>query len=160
MSLQIVKLPLWARFYIYGLQGIFTEVIYTALWDFITLGNVKLIGVSSTWAFFIYSLSHLFIEVVSPVLTHKYKIPLLLRAFVYLAWTYFWEFSTGYILSLFGACPWNYEPWFNWHFMGLITLEYAPLWYAGSILAERIVIPVVNRLCLVNDVHLENGKLD
>ena len=154
-----VKLPPWARFYIYGLQGIFTEVIYTALWDFFALDNWKLTGISSIWAFFIYSLSHLFIESVSPMLIHKFKIPLILRAFVYLVWTYFWEFSTGYFLSLFGACPWDYKPWFNWHLMGLITLEYAPLWYVGSIVAERYVIPIVNRLCLSTDVHSGNEKL-
>lgn len=140
------KLPLLARFYVYGLQGIFTEVIYTSIWDFVTLYSWKLVGVSSTWAFFIYSLSHLFIEYISPTLVNNYKLPLWARAFVYLIWTYFWEFSTGYVLSMFNACPWDYSPWFNWHVMGLITLEYAPLWYFGSIFAERCVIPTVNRL--------------
>lgn len=153
------KLSNLSRFYIYGLQGIFTEVIYTAIWDFVTLGNWKFIGVSSSWAFFIYAASHLFIEYITPKLV-SFRIPVYLRALVYLLWTYFWEFSTGYALSLFNACPWNYEEVFNWHFMGLITLEYAPLWYIGSIFAEKITIPYVNSLCWrINEPNESQNKL-
>ena len=85
-----------ARFYIYGLQGLFTEVFYTAIWDFFAAKSWKFIGVSSTWAFFIYAASQMLIEVTLPTLK-SYKIPLFLRAFIYLIWTYFWEFSTGFL---------------------------------------------------------------
>jgi uncharacterized membrane protein len=137
------------RYFLYGVFGIFTEVIYTSIFDIIAIGNVKLVGVSSTWAFFIYATCLVLIEKMSVKLKRQ-NVPLLLRAFVYLFLNYFWEFSTGYILSLFDACPWNYEGVFDWHFMGLVTLEYSPLWYAGSILAEKFIIPRVNRLVLLN----------
>ncbi len=102
-------------------------------------------GVSSTWAYLIYAFSHIFIERVEPIFK-SYNLPLIVRGLIYLVWTYFWEFSTGFTLSLFNACPWDYKPWFDWHFMGLITLEYAPLWFLGSLFAEKITIPYINLL--------------
>lgn len=140
------------RFYIYGLQGVFTEVVYTALWDLTFLQSRKLIGVSSIWAFFIYAFSQMFIERVHPKLL-ALKLPLVIRGFLYLLWTYFWglsyhnlfifstlniyhvfiEFSTGYTLKMFDSCPWDYEQSFSYHFFGVITLEYAPFWYNFSI---------------------------
>ena len=137
------KISPLAKFYLYGLQGIFTEVVYTAIYDFIAIKNWKLVGVSSVWAFLIYAASHMLIEKLSLYLIKK-RIPLFVRAFIYVLWTYFCEFSTGYCLKAFDACPWNYE--FSWHFMGLVTLEYAPLWYVGSIFAEKLTIPIVNNL--------------
>jgi nickel-dependent lactate racemase len=41
--------------------------------------------------------------------------------------------------------------------MGLITLEYAPLWYAGAIVAEKIVIPYVNSLHWIDTRHTANS---
>lgn len=46
---------------------------------------------------------------------------------MYLMITYFWEFTTGLILQQFDACPWDYTH-YDYDFMGLITLEYAPGW--------------------------------
>ena len=133
------------RYYMYGLQGLFTEIFYTAIWDFFAASSWKLIGVSSIWAFFIYATSFMFIEFIHKTLIES-RVPLFMRALVYMLWTYFWEFSTGFVLSRFGACPWDYEPWFTWNFMGLVTLEYAPLWYFGAIVAEKMTIPIVNSL--------------
>ncbi|CAF0752784.1 unnamed protein product [Brachionus calyciflorus] len=141
------KIPTWAKFYLYGLQGIFTEVVYTALYDTIADKNRKLIGVSSVWAFLIYAASHLVIEKMSAFLIKK-NISILFRAFVYVLWTFVWEFSTGFILQMFNACPWYYE--FSYNFMGLVTLEYAPLWYIGSIFAEQVTIPCVNSLHFIS----------
>lgn len=138
-------LPAFGRFYIYGLQGVLTEVVYTALWEVVVSKSPKLIGVSSIWAFFIYAFSQMFIERVHPKLI-SFGIPLVLRGLVYVVWTYFIEFSSGYTLKMFNSCPWDYEPSFNWHFFGVITLEYAPLWFFGSIMAEVIFIPIVNKL--------------
>ena len=142
MHVRISKL---ARFYIYGMNGIVTEVLYTALWDFIAKGNWKWIGVSSSWAFIIYGLSSLFIEYLKPhLIAQNIKLPI--RAFIYMLWIFCWEFTTGYILRLFNACPWDYTDWFSWNIMGLITLEYAPLWYFGSMFSEQYVIKYTNHL--------------
>ena len=71
-----MKLSNTARFCIYGMNGIATEVLYTALWDVIEKNNFKTIGVSSFWAFLIYGLSTLFIEYLKPILIkNKIKLP-------------------------------------------------------------------------------------
>lgn len=46
----------------------------------------------------------------------------------------------GYLLRAFNACPWDYE-WYAWDFWGLICLEYAPLWFIGSMLVDQFVLP-------------------
>ena len=45
----------------------------------------------------------------------------------------------GWVLRQFDACPWDYTE-FDGDFMGLVTLEYAPFWYIGVIIAEQIII--------------------
>jgi uncharacterized membrane protein len=141
-----MKLSKTARFCIYGMNGIATEVLYTALWDFIEKKNLKTVGVSSFWAFIIYGLSTLFIEYLKPILVN-YKLKLPFRAFIYMIWIFSWEFSTGFLLRVtFDACPWDYSEYFNWNVMGLITLEYAPLWYFASMFSEQYVIRLTNKL--------------
>lgn len=135
---------LW-RFYLYSLHGLAIEVIYTALWDLIAKRSLKLIGVSSIWALFIYGLSTFFIELVSPFLINK-KIPLLARGLLYTIWTFLWEFSTGYLLSLFDACPWDYSEIFMFNIKGLITMEYAPFWFIGSLMSENYLVPIVKQI--------------
>ncbi|MBN3298485.1 T229B protein, partial [Amia calva] len=77
------------------------------------------------------------------------RCPLLARALLYTLWTYAWEFGTGSLLRLFGACPWDYSA-FRGNFMGLVTLEYAPLWFLASIVAEQLIIRSTLQLRLDN----------
>lgn len=128
------------RIYIYALHGCTTEVIYTALWDLFAHYDIKLSGNSHVWALLIYGFSCFVIEKCSVYLKNDLKLPLLVRAIIYTVWTFLWEFSTGYLLKQIGACPWDYEPWFDWHVMGLITLEYTPLWFFGAIFVEQVLI--------------------
>lgn len=37
--------------------------------------------------------------------------------------------------------------------MGLITLEYAPLWYFGTLIAEQMIIPYVNSIFINNETN-------
>lgn len=133
--------PLVSRLFFYGMLGFFTEVTFTALWYVLDSSynyGWTLHGCTSMWSFPIYALSMLAIE--KMFLALHTKVPLILRGLVYLSWTYLWEFSTGYILRQLGACPWDYKGYTRYHFMGLITFDYAPLWYLGSIVLETIVI--------------------
>jgi uncharacterized membrane protein len=136
------------RLYIYAIHGYVTEVMFTAAWEFVVNLNWKFPGNTSVWSLFIYGLSTLMIERLYLLLDGR--TPLLLRAVIYTVWTYCWEFSTGYILRHFNACPWDYTP-FEGDFMGLVTLEYAPLWFIGGIIAEKIVIKNTLKLCWVPD---------
>lgn len=131
------------RLYIYGIHGYFTEVMFTAAWEFVVNLNWKFPGCTSVWSLFIYAVSLYVIELMYVRL--RDRVPLLLRGLIYLVWTYSWEFSTGCILRYFNACPWDYTP-FDWDVWGLITLEYAPLWYLATITTEQILIK--NILCL------------
>lgn len=125
------------RLYVYAIHGYFTEVMFTATWEFVVSLNPKLTGVTSIWSLPIYGISTLIVE--KMYLRMDGRVPLPLRGLVYLLWTYAWEFSTGFLLRQFDACPWNYEP-FDGHFMGLVTLEYAPLWYFFSMVCEQLLI--------------------
>ncbi|OWF46029.1 Transmembrane protein 229B [Mizuhopecten yessoensis] len=131
------------RFYLYGLHGYSIEIIFTALWEFVVNLNWKFPGNTSVWLFVIYGLFGMVME--QMYLQMKGKVPFLVRGIVYTLWTYVWEFSTGYILSRFGACPWDYTL-FQWDIMGLVTLEYAPLWYIGNLFTEYFLLHYANML--------------
>lgn len=75
----------------------------------------------------------------------SHGVPFLVRGLVYTLWTYCWEFSTGYMLTYFGACPWDYTP-FHGDFMGLVTLEYAPLWFLGALVHEQLIMYYCRRI--------------
>ena len=139
MSSEAVERPLstLGRFYIYGLHGYSTEVMFTAAWEFVVNLNWKFPGNSSVWSFFQYGLSTLVIERLYFHLQGRVSLPL--RGLVYLCWTYFWEFSSGWALKKLNACPWDYSP-FDFDYMGLVTLEYAPLWYIATIIVEKVII--------------------
>ncbi|XP_054856028.1 transmembrane protein 229B-like [Eublepharis macularius] len=133
------------RWYIYAIHGYFAEVMFTATWDFVVDRDWRFQGVTSVWALFIYGtfgtiLEHLYLLLMS-------RCNLLVRGLLYTACIYLWEFSTGYILRCFNACPWDYSG-FRFNFMGLITLEYCPFWFVGSLLLERVVVYNTLRLRL------------
>ncbi|XP_048737975.1 transmembrane protein 229B-like [Ostrea edulis] len=131
------------RFYVYAIHGYVTEIMFTALWEFVVNLNWKFPGNTSVWVLLIYGLSGLVVERMYFQL--RGRVPLLVRILLYTIWTYLWEFSTGFILKQFGACPWDYTP-FHGDFMGIITLEYAPLWFLGNVIAELFVMKYT--LCL------------
>lgn len=133
------------RWYIYAIHGLLCEILFTSTWDIFTIKSWKLVGVSSIWAIFIYGTAIFIIEKMSFYLQ---RCPLIFRCLVYTLWTYTWEFSTGYVLRTFDACPWDYSH-FPGNIMGLITLEYAVPWYFGCMIAEQVVIKYTLRLHLL-----------
>jgi len=150
-------MSLLGRLYVYAIHGYVMEVMFTAAWEFVVNVNWKFPGHTSVWSLFIYGMSGLMMERI--YLCIKDTVPLLLRGFIYTIWAYCWEFTTGYILRHFNACPWDYTT-FDADFMGLITLEYAPLWFLGVILGEQIIIKSTLKLCWVeaNSNILCNGN--
>ncbi|XP_015218144.2 transmembrane protein 229B-like [Lepisosteus oculatus] len=143
-------LGMFFRWYLYGLHGYFCEVTFTAASDFKLNRTWKLMGHSSIWAFFIYATSILLIErMYLRLRLHYTKFK---RAVIYTLWIYLWEFSTGFILRYFSACPWDYSS-FNYNFMGLVTMEYAIYWFLGSIIAEQVVIKTTMKLRLDNKLN-------
>lgn len=143
MGSSVEPLSPLSRWYIYAIHGYFCEVMFTAAWEFVVHFNWKFPGVTSVWALFIYGTSIMVVEKMYIFL--KDKCSTLTRCVLYTLWTYVWEFSTGFILQQFNACPWDYSS-FEYDFMGLITLEYAAAWFCGSFLAEKMVIKNTLRL--------------
>ena len=137
-----VCLPLTSRLILYGLCGFFAEVMFTATWYFIDSAKYrhgwKLHGCTSVWSFPIYAVSSYVVE--RMYLSLKDRTNMVLRGVIYVIWTYAWEFSTGLILRQFNACPWDYTEYTHFHIMGLITFDYAPLWYFGSLLLETVIV--------------------
>ncbi|XP_060640012.2 transmembrane protein 229B-like [Anolis sagrei] len=136
--------PLY-RWYIYAIHGYFSEVMFTATWAFVEDRDWKFQGVTSIWAFFIYGTCSFALEGLFRLLRPHYG--LFARCTLYTICIYLWEFSTGYFLRLFDACPWDYSA-FKYNFMGLVTLEYCPFWFLGSLLLERFLIHNTLRLRL------------
>ncbi|XP_062996173.1 transmembrane protein 229B-like [Elgaria multicarinata webbii] len=125
------------RWYIYAIHGYFSEVMFTATWDFIRDQDWKFQGVTSVWAFFIYGTCSFILERVYMML--RARCGLLTRCALYTLCIYLWEFSTGYVLRHFNACPWDYSG-FAYNFMGLVTLEYCLFWFVGSLVLEKLII--------------------
>ncbi|XP_051695698.1 transmembrane protein 229B isoform X4 [Oryctolagus cuniculus] len=142
-----------SRWYLYAIHGYFCEVMFTAAWEFVVNFNWKFPGVTSVWALFIYGTSILIVE--RMYLHLRGRCPLLLRCLIYTLWTYLWEFTTGFILRQFNACPWDYSQ-FDFDFMGLITLEYAVPWFCGALIMEQLIIR--NTLRLRFDRDAEPGQ--
>jgi uncharacterized membrane protein len=105
---------------------------------------IIVLGYTSVWSLAIYGMSGMIMEHIYAACKRS-RVPLLLRGICYLLWVYMWEFSTGFILKQFDACPWDYSE-FSYNVQGLITFEYAPLWFFVSILMERVVIAHVSEL--------------
>lgn len=125
------------RFCIYGLLGWCWEVVWTAVtekaWG--KQRDWRLVGHTYLWMFPIYGLLAPLGEPIHNVLRPHFW---LLRGLVYLLAIWVVEFSTGWLLKkLIGKCPWDYSE-FRWHIRGIITLEYAPVWFFFGLGFERV----------------------
>ena len=131
-------LPWPYRFYFWGVHGVFAEVVFTAVWEFVVSGKLTLFGFSSIWSFLTYGCgTFFFAEPFRNYLVSR-GVPLWLRCLLYVPMAYAGEFGFGTVLSYFNACPWDYTH-FDYDVAGLITLEYAPLWLLAGASFEYIM---------------------
>lgn len=100
-------------------------------------GDGTLAARTYLWMFPIYGLA----GVCAPLfLTFRQYCPLWLRAGFYAAVIFAVEFLTGWLLRfLTGACPWDYGERLL-SVMGLIRLDYAPLWVALGLFFEQVAL--------------------
>ena len=131
-------LPWAQRLYFWGVHGIFAEVVFTGIWEFVVSGNWRLVGVSSIWSFLIYGLGTFLMAEPGYSLLLSLKVPLLLRCLCYVIFTYTWEFSCGLLLDCFEARSWDYSA-FTYNVKGLITMEYIPVWFFAGLYFEMIM---------------------
>ncbi|KAG8443607.1 hypothetical protein GDO86_008958 [Hymenochirus boettgeri] len=149
------SLNVFCRLYIYSIHGFVCEILFTAAWDYYYTLSWKLKGVSSIWSFFIYGTSMLIMERMYVFLQPRCNV--FFRCLIYTLWTFTWEFSTGFLLKSFNACPWDYSN-FPLNFLGLITLEYAVPWFVACMIAEQIVIANVLRLRIYKQGNQTKSK--
>lgn len=139
---QTRRLSVAWRLYLYALHGYLIEVTFTAVWDLVVSGSLELRGFSSVWSLGIYSISCMAMEKINGLLQRR---GLAARALAHTCWIYVWEFTTGSFLKALGSCPWDYRH-FRYNVCGLVTLEYAPLWFLCGLLFELLLVPNVQRL--------------
>ncbi|KAM6428474.1 transmembrane protein 229B-like [Liasis olivaceus] len=136
-----------SRWYIYAIHGYFSEVMFTATWDFILDQDWRFRGVTSVWALFIYGTCGLVLEQLYLRLKLRGDCCLLTRCTLYTACIYLWQLAAGCLLRCFGACPWDHSQ-LRYNVLGLVALEHGLLWFVGSLLLERLVIANALRLRL------------
>lgn len=118
------------RFIFYGLAGWCVEVFWTGFMSLLK-GDVMLSSYSSLWMFFIYGLS-VFLEPIHNRIRHIHYIG---RGLTYTCLIFIGEFLSGGLLTLFGACPWDYSD-SPLSILGLVRLDYAPVWFSTGLLFE------------------------
>ncbi len=131
-------LPWIHRLYFWGVHGIFLEVVFTGIWEFVVSGNWRLMGVSSIWSFLMYGLGTFLIAESGHNLLVSLRVPLLMRCLCFVPLTFLWEFSCGLFFDLFEARSWDYSA-FTYNIMGLITLEYTPVWFFVGLYCEMLI---------------------
>jgi uncharacterized membrane protein len=128
------------RFIIYGLAGWCTEIFWTGLGSLLS-GDMKLRGWTYIWMFPIYGLA-IFLE---PIHNRIRNWPVIVRGGVYTLLIFIIEYSTGWLLKIFtGVCPWDYSGNI-FSINGFIRLDFAPAWFAASILFEMLHDALVKR---------------
>jgi len=142
-SFGIYKFTLFSlRFYFWGAHGVFAEVLFTGIWEFVVSGKWSLMGTSSIWSFLVYGLGTAMAENLYHYF-HSKNIPLLARCCVYVLVTYTWELTCGFLFDLFpGSRNWDYSA-FTYNFMGYICLEYAPIWFMAGLYFEMLMTVLV-----------------
>ena len=120
------------RYIIYGLLGMNMEIFWTGL---APSGEKTLnfIGHTSIWMFFIYGLAVVVLEPVHRLIGNENWF---LRGCVWASVIFALEFMSGGLLRLFGIEAWRYTGGLS--VMGLIRLDYAPVWFAVGLIFERV----------------------
>lgn len=135
------KRALW-RFIIFGVLGMFFEACSMA-YGVAQQGNWSLRGASSPWMFPIYGLIGLILEPLGAPMRAR-RIPLLLRALVYVIVFYVVEFTSGslYLWWAFNQrgvdnmhTVWDYG-WTKYHLNGQVSLDMLPFWYVFCLSLE------------------------
>jgi len=120
------------RYLFYGLAGWTIEIMFTGL-DSLVHGDLRLIGFTSLWMFFIYGLA-VFLEPLHDLIA---RWQWLLRGLFWMLLIWSIEYLCGFVLvQVLGVYPWKYTD--TYAVDGLITLRFAPVWFLGGLLFERI----------------------
>ena len=124
------------RFMLFGILGWCAEILWTGFCSFL-LGDAALTARTYLWMFPIYGLAGLSLPL---FLAFRRYCPLWQRVGFYVFAIFTVEFVTGFFLRwLTGVCPWDYGDR-RFSVMGLIRLDYAPLWAVLGLFFERVAL--------------------
>lgn len=126
------------RYIIYGLIGMNMEIFWTGLSE-IRMHSKNLVGHTSLWMFLIYGLAAFTLEPLHNLIQNE---NIFFRGCSYATIIFLIEFFSGYILRLFGIEAWHYTTPLS--VMGLIRLDYAPIWFIVGLIFEKIHIVLLN----------------
>ena len=118
------------RFLLFGVIGWCLEILWTGFGS-LARGDFSMSSKTSVWMFFIYGCGAL----LQPVINMAARYPLFIRGTFYVALIFMFEFVFGFIMKQMDVCPWDYSS-AKLNVMGIIRLDYAPLWFVVGILFE------------------------
>jgi len=113
--------------------GVTMEVLCASVIDFVKDRDPRLKGETYLWMLPVYAAVpyiYVFVQGAFPNLVWWQK------GFIYMIAFYLLELIAGLIIkALVGVSPWNYKN-YRYHFMEVICLEYAPVWFIYGIAGE------------------------
>ena len=125
--------------YLLASVGVGLEVVFTGLANHRTAGDVRLTGHSYVWMFPIYGTAYPLYTLSWPVL---HALPWAARGVLYVVAFFLVEYASGWLLRhVVGRCPWE-DGYLRarWGIHGLVRIDYAPAWFAVSLLFERLYL--------------------
>jgi len=123
------------RVILFALLGLLIEVFFTAFGGLIH-GDWNMRGHTSPWMMLDYGILGVAVYPLSGWLIQR-RVPLLLRAAVYMLGIFLVEYVSGELFTALGLRIWNYSH-LPLNFRGQITLLYAPFWYALGLGLETL----------------------
>jgi uncharacterized membrane protein len=141
-----------AQFCIYGAFGWCAEIVWTALYEFVTglrsdpcvpdafvpvppAERWRLTGHTYLWMFPIYGAGGL---VFGPLHDSLRDLDWWQRGILWTVFIFTLEYISGWVLRrVTGRCPWDYS-YARRHLHGLIRFDYTPLWFALGLVFERL----------------------
>ena len=114
------------RVLLFALLGLVFEVFFTDLGALLH-GKIGRYGNTSLLMMLDYGLLGLAVGPIAEALKRR-RVPLVLRAVVYMVGIFFIEYSSGRLFTACGWIIWDYSG-LKWNLHGQITLLYAPIWY-------------------------------
>lgn len=123
------------RVLLFALLGLLMEVFFGAI-GALAHGNWNMRGGSSPWMMLDYGLLGLAVGPIRDALLSR-RVPLLLRAAVYMLGIFLVEYVSGELFTACGLHIWDYSS-LPWNLRGQITATYAPFWYALGLGVEYL----------------------
>ena len=121
------------RVLLFALLGLVFEVFFTDLGALLR-GKIGRNGNTSLLMMLDYGLLGLCLGPITEALKRR-RVPLALRAVVYMLGIFFVEYTSGRLFTACGWTIWDYSG-LKWNLHGQITLLYAPIWYCLGLGAE------------------------